>query len=313
MLHPDDSDVFSELFASLASGKPVTTKNFRLTKDGGETYRWWQFRPNVNMNSEEHRIDMLESLSGIVIDINDTVLYNEYMTEAALVAEEITNKETFLMNISHEIRTPLNVITGFAQVIGNPSFKLSTEQRENIVNSIESNTREITNFVNELLEFSENEGQSRYSITDDIKINEFCNDLIKAAQMVNNGRLELICDSHVDDTKTIKSNSLALQRILRQLIGNGMKFTEKGSVTLSTALSDDLSQLFISVTDTGIGIPAEVQDRIFEKFYKVDSFKKGLGLGLPMAYRIAHQLGGDLQLDKEYTGGTRFVLSLPNQ
>ena len=222
-------------------------------------------------------------------------------------------KTAFVQHISHEIRTPLNVITGFAQVIGNPSFKLSTEQRENIVNSIESNTREITNFVNELLEFSENEGQNRYSITDDIKINEFCNDLIKAAQMVNNGRLELICDSHVDDTKTIKSNSLALQRILRQLIGNGMKFTEKGSVTLSTALSDDLSQLFISVTDTGIGIPAEVQDRIFEKFYKVDSFKKGLGLGLPMAYRIAHQLGGDLQLDKEYTGGTRFVLSLPNQ
>lgn len=222
-------------------------------------------------------------------------------------------KTAFVQHISHEIRTPLNVITGFAQVIGNPSFKLSTEQRENIVNSIESNTREITNFVNELLEFSDNEGQNRYSITDDIKINEFCNDLIKAAQMVNNGRLELICDSHVDDTKTIKSNSLALQRILRQLIGNGMKFTEKGSVTLSTALSDDLSQLFISVTDTGIGIPAEVQDRIFEKFYKVDSFKKGLGLGLPMAYRIAHQLGGDLQLDKEYTGGTRFVLSLPNQ
>lgn len=222
-------------------------------------------------------------------------------------------KTAFVQHISHEIRTPLNVITGFAQVIGNPSFKLSTEQRENIVNSIETNTREITNFVNELLEFSENEGQNHYSVTDDIKVNELCDDLIKASQMVNNGRLELIYDSHVDDTQTIKSNTLALQRILRQLMGNGMKFTEKGSVTLSSALSDDLSQLFISVTDTGIGIPAEVQDRIFEKFYKVDSFKKGLGLGLPMAYRIAHQLGGDLRLDKEYTGGTRFILSLPNQ
>jgi signal transduction histidine kinase len=222
-------------------------------------------------------------------------------------------KTAFVQHISHEIRTPLNVITGFAQVIGNPSFKLSTEQRENIVNSIETNTREITNFVNELLEFSENEGQNHYSVTDDIKVNELCDDLIKASQMVNNGRLELIYDSHVDDTQTIRSNTLALQRILRQLIGNGMKFTEKGSVTLSTSLSDDLSQLFISVTDTGIGIPAEVQDRIFEKFYKVDSFKKGLGLGLPMAYRIAHQLGGDLRLDKEYTGGTRFILSLPNQ
>lgn len=220
-------------------------------------------------------------------------------------------KTAFVQHVSHEIRTPLNVITGFAQVIGNPSFKLSTELRENIVNSIESNTREITNFVNELLEFSENEGHSRYSLTDDIRVNEFCDDLLTSSMMENNGKLELVYEPQVDDTLIVKSNTLALQRILRQLIGNGIKFTEKGSVRLGAALSADSSQLMFSVTDTGIGILEEDQDRIFEKFYKVDSFKKGLGLGLPMAYRIAKMIGGDLQLDKSYQGGTRFVLTIP--
>ena len=104
MLHPDDSDAISELLAALASGKPVTARKFRLTRDGGASYRWWQFRPSLKKDSDENGLEMLESLSGIVIDINDTELYNDYMREAALVAEEITNKETFLMNISHEIR-----------------------------------------------------------------------------------------------------------------------------------------------------------------------------------------------------------------
>ncbi len=220
-------------------------------------------------------------------------------------------KTAFVQHVSHEIRTPLNVITGFAQIIGNPRFKLSTEERDHIVHSIESNTQEITNFVNELLEFSENEGHSGYSLTDEIRVNEFCNDLLTNAMMENNGKLELVYEPQVDDALTVKSNTLALQRILQQLIGNGIKFTEKGSVRLGAVLSADSSQLMFSVTDTGIGIPEEDQDRIFEKFYKVDSFKKGLGLGLPMAYRIAKMIGGDLQLDKSYKDGTRIVLTIP--
>jgi signal transduction histidine kinase len=71
--------------------------------------------------------------------------------------------------------------------------------------------------------------------------------------------------------------------------------------------------LHISVADTGIGIAEDQRERIFEKFYKIDSFKRGLGLGLPMARRIARMIGGDLVLDNNYTGGTRFILKIPNK
>ena len=117
-------------------------------------------------------------------------------------------KTSFIQHVSHEIRTPLNVITGFAQVIGNPDYHLSGEERQNIVNSIEMNTREITNFINELLVFSEIESQNHYEMTDCVNINLFCQELLKKAEMVNNGRLQLVYESQLDDEQTVISKGI---------------------------------------------------------------------------------------------------------
>lgn len=222
-------------------------------------------------------------------------------------------KRSFVQHVSHEIRTPLNVITGFSQVIASPSFRLTDEQRADIVESIETNTTVITNFVNELLEFSENESQNNYPMNDCINVNLMCRSLMNEYEGVNNGRLQLVFETSVDDRQTVNSNQRALERILRQLFNNALKFTEKGSVTLKATPSDRQDMLEISVTDTGIGIAEDQRERIFEKFYKVDSFKRGLGLGLPMARRIARMIGGDLLIDDSYMDGTRFILKIPNK
>ncbi len=222
-------------------------------------------------------------------------------------------KMSFIQHMSHEIRTPLNVITGFSQVIASPSFRLTDEQRAHIVESIENNTNEITNFVNELLEFSENESQNHYPKNDCVNINLLCQDVINKVEQTNNGRLQLVFESSVDNQLTVQTNQRALELILKQLFNNAMKFTEQGSITLKIVPSTNQSMLHISVADTGIGIAEDQRERIFEKFYKIDSFKRGLGLGLPMAQRIARMIGGDLVLDNNYTGGTRFILKIPNK
>lgn len=220
-------------------------------------------------------------------------------------------KTAFVQHISHEIRTPLNVVTGFAQVISSPDYKLSVEERNHMLGEISRNTREITSFVNELLEFSENESHSHYELADDVCVNTLCRETMERAESQNDGRLQLSFETVLPDDFTLHSNEDALRKILRQLVKNAIKFTEEGSVVLTASRSDDLSVLLVSVTDTGIGIPKELHEKIFEKFYKVDSFKQGLGLGLTMARRITRLIGGDLCIDETYTEGTRFQLTLP--
>ena len=104
---------------------------------------------------------------------------------------------------------------------------------------------------------------------------------------------------------------ISFEHVLRQLVSNALKFTEEGQVELFTHESPDHGCVRFIVTDTGVGIAPEHQELVFERFYKVDSFKQGFGLGLPMSLKIATLLGGNLAIDKVYTNGTRLVLTLP--
>ena len=108
---------------------------------------------------------------------------------------------------------------------------------------------------------------------------------------------------------TLKSNAAAIQKILSRLMNNALKFTEHGSVTMKLGIQNE--GVKIEIEDTGIGIPPEHQQKIVERFYKVDTFKQGIGLGLTVARRTAELLDGTLSLDSTYTTGARFVLTLP--
>ena len=218
-------------------------------------------------------------------------------------------KTAFVQHISHEIRTPLNIITGFAQVVSNPDYELSKEDRNRIMADISHNTTEITNFVNELLELSESESQSVYQLDDDVDVPTICQEAIEASETANQGRLVLSVNSELPEGYRLKSNATAIRKILDRLMSNALKFTVNGSVTIR--LKSEKGQLKIEVEDTGKGIPHDQQERVFERFYKIDSFVQGMGLGLTVARRSAQLLGGTLTIDPTYTTGCRFVITLP--
>ena len=235
---------------------------------------------------------------------------NQELEVALSRAEESDRmKMSFIQHVSHEIRTPLNVITGFAQIISNPEYELDEEERDSMLNDIGKNTTEITAIVNELLELAQDESKDHYGLTEDVEVNRVCRVVLRDYEIINNGRLQLAFTTSLDDTVAVRSNRQGMEKVLRQLMKNALKFTERGSVTIQAGRNGQ--QVEISVADTGPGISAEHQEQIFEKFYKVDSFKQGLGLGLTMSRKIARLLGGDLRIDKDYTEGARFVLSLP--
>lgn len=217
-------------------------------------------------------------------------------------------KTAFVQHISHEIRTPLNIITGFAQVVSNPDYELSDEDRNRIMADISHNTNEITNFVNELLELSESESQSAYQLDEDVDVVTVCQETIEACEAKNQGRLALSVSSDLPADYRVKSNAAAIRKILDRLMSNALKFTKQGSVTIK--LKTEKGKLQIAVEDTGIGIPLDQQERVFERFYKVDSFVQGIGLGLTVARRSAELLGGTLTIDPTYTTGSRFVVTI---
>ena len=220
-------------------------------------------------------------------------------------------KDSFIQHVSHEIRTPLNVVTGFAQVITNNDYTLDDESRNHMLKEINKNTQEITYIVNELLEVAENESREYYPKEDILHVNSFFYKLLHDGEMYNTNHLTLNYSSTVDNNFTIKTNRRVLEKVIIQLLMNALKFTPEGTVTMDIQPSSNNDMLRVMITDTGIGIPEEHRDHIFERFYKVDTFKPGFGLGLTISRKLAVLLGGSLVLDNEYRNGSRFVLYLP--
>ena len=237
---------------------------------------------------------------------------NRQLKEALAKAEESDRMKTaFISSMSHEIRTPLNAVSGFSQILCNPMFELSDEEKQDMQQRISSNVNLITTTINEMLELSVSESESTVSDSEkkDVLCNELGRNALEGIKEANSKGVELRFTSNVDDRFAIRSNAYRLNVALHHLLDNAVKFTEKGYVELSI-IKKDASILFC-VTDTGVGIKAEDHERIFETFSKVDDFKEGIGLGLPICRRLIRSLGGDVTLDPDYSAGCRFIISLP--
>ncbi len=220
-------------------------------------------------------------------------------------------KSAFIRSMSHEIRTPLNAVSGFSQVLCNPNFELDDEEKHDMEMRISKNVNQITNIINEMLELSKSESET--SIDEGEKQQVYCNDLGRKALEDIRGKqhsgVEFRFTSEVDDAFTVHTNANRLMVALRHLLDNAAKFTDTGYVELSIAKQVD--RILFYVTDTGVGIKEEDRERIFETFSKIDDFKEGLGLGLPICRRLITSLGGEVQLDSTYSQGCRFIISLP--
>ena len=220
-------------------------------------------------------------------------------------------KMAFINNMSHEIRTPLNAVAGFSQLLCNPDFQVTDEEKANMQKRITSSVDQITGIVNEVLELStgESDGVVTEGEKTDVMINDLCRGVLLEAKGRQSTGVEIRFSTNVDDSHVVRSNAYRLSTVLRHLVDNAIKFTEKGYIL--TDVNCSTHQMIISVSDTGIGVAEEDRDRIFEVFSKGDDFKEGLGLGLPICVRMVQSLGGTLELDPEYTAGSRFVVTLP--
>ena len=219
-------------------------------------------------------------------------------------------KTAFIKNISHEVRTPLNIISGFSQVIANSDLDTDIEERREIARMTQKNARLITTLIDEMLLVSLNENSEEAKKENLIKINGLMRNLLQDAKGNISTRTTIEFDTTLPDDFTILSNEYMLRIIINALVDNAVKNTPDGTITLKATKPND-NELTLSVEDTGCGIPANEAEHIFERFVKLDAFKEGIGLGLPLCRMLIEKLNGTIRLDTTYTTGARFIVTLP--
>lgn len=256
---------------------------------------WQQRKLNAKLHRAKNKLD----------EQNRTLIKAEEELRKAKEAAEQSNwlKTMFIQNMSHEIRTPLNSIVGFSGVLVD-----MLDEKEDIgqyVALIESNSKLLLKLVGDILDISilDSEVEIKHNAVD---VNACCQASIDAAGASFDPGVKLIFEPACDEL-IINSNYSYIVQVLDNLLGNASKFTHEGSVTLAYEVKKEENQLIFTVTDTGIGIPVEEQERVFERFVKLDNFSQGAGLGLSICRIVAERLGGYLRIDKGYTQGTRVI------
>ena len=232
-------------------------------------------------------------------------------SERLRVASE--SKDRFWANISHELRTPLNSIIGLTRLLAEPSDDGGLDsERLYQVELIRNSGSTLLALVNDLLDVAKAESGQLHVDPADVDLPAVFGRLRGLAYPMAEGKPVQVIVSAEGAPGTILTDEVALTSILRNLLSNGIKYTDRGEVRLSARVTGP--RLEISVADTGIGIPAGLSDHVFEEFYQVPGVRRGgTGLGLPYARRLARILGGDLTLTSEPGAGTTVVLDLPNQ
>ena len=212
-------------------------------------------------------------------------------------------KDSFIKNMSHEIRTPLNQIFGFVQLLTDPDIQLSDDEKRQYNDIIGDQANYMTRLLNKFLEISEYESSDEPLPRETVSIDDTFG-IVQSTVPQPQAGVELTF-SNRSGTDTLETNGKGLSRILQCLVGNAVKFTPSGyiSVECSTAAGD----LVFTVTDTGNGIPEGDEERVFDRFYKVDEFVPGVGLGLPLVREIAKRMDATVELDRTYEAkGSRF-------
>lgn len=234
----------------------------------------------------------------------------EELKHAKDMAEQSSRMKTvFIQSMSHEIRTPLNSIVGFSDVLANLYAEKDDEVRQYTL-LIEENSRLLLKMITDILDISALDEMEQEVELAPVDIRNIClKCLTQVRPYVADGvKINFI---HPQEHIVINTNESFLLQVLGNLLDNAAKFTARGEITLAYELCDNDKQLSITVADTGIGIPEDKQEYIFERFVKLDEFSQGTGLGLSICKMIAEKLGGSLILEKNNTIGSCFVFSVP--
>lgn len=242
-------------------------------------------------------------------------LYAELDAKSAELREGAAARIRFWSNVSHELRAPINSVVGLTRLLSAPGGDPMTDDQRHHVDLINSSAATLLALVNELLDTAKAESGGLHPKPAPVSLEHVLAQLGASTHpLVRSGDVRLVLDP-LPELPMLVTDETMLVRVLRNVISNAVKFTERGEVRCSARRGPGADEIQLVVTDTGIGIPVEEQSKVFEEFYQVPSPLQvragGTGLGLPYARRLAEILGGTLTLNSAPGTGTEVVVTLP--
>lgn len=222
-------------------------------------------------------------------------------------------KTLFIQNMSHEIRTPLNAIVGFSQLMAENAKDSNKEDMKLYAQTINGNSELLLTLVGDVLDIAKMESGEIKMNLQPCSLQAICNMAVSNVKhRVKAGvKMYFQADTEASGDLYLTTDGTRLEQVLINFLTNASKFTNKGEIVLSYSVDADKRQIIFAVTDTGIGIPKDKAEVIFERFEKLDSFVQGTGLGLHICRLIANMLKGKVMVDTSYTGGARFLFIHP--
>lgn len=295
----------------MLSDLPKVVEEHGVLAGGVEGYFWSN---KVPLHDKDGKVD---GLVGISIDITPLKQAEDELKQAKEAAESASRaKSEFIANISHDFVTALTSILGLTELL--LEKKVDAAEQQHCLTDIHTAGSTLLHLINDIIDFTKLEREVKHMREDVIDLAKLL-DNVRTLVANRAAQKELELDIQSDCPQMIISDKNRLTRILMNLAGNAIKFTEKGKVSISVKLSphanDGTGLIHIVVSDSGIGIPQEKQQFIFERFSRVDptyqGHESGAGLGLNIVKRLVEDFGGTIDVSSQLGSGTTFTVEIP--
>ena len=310
LVHPDDLKIVLDKAAEFFKEKNKIHLIYRIIHKDGHFVWVEEFGEPILKDNE------ITNVVGIFIDITQRIEAEEAIKAKNYAEAANKAKSEFLANMSHEIRTPLNGIIGFTDLLKNTNLE---SIQKNYMNTINESAQSLMGIINDILDFSKIESGKLELDIKKYDLNQLVNQVIELLKYDSNIKnLKLILDIDSNVPKYIWTDSIRIKQILINLLGNAVKFTEKGNITLSIknikTLNENTNNIRFSVKDTGIGIKKDFQKQIFNAFSQGDNSTTrkfgGTGLGLSISNQLLSLMNSKLNLESEIDIGSDFFFDV---
>ena len=303
-VHPEDCAVLKQFVGQVKEGKATSlSKEVRVNRGNGK-YSWTSI--NVMVRDYRPQDGVIEMLC-INYDITPLKETEQKLIIARDKAEELDRlKSAFLANMSHEIRTPLNSIVGFSSLLAETDDR---EERQEYIKIVETNNELLLQLVSDILDLSKIESGTFDFVRSDLDVNESCMKIIKSMEMKVPETVDLVFEKYMPDCHIYTDRNRFMQ-VITNFINNALKFTKQGTIALGYEQTVP-HEIKFYVRDTGVGIPKEKIDSIFERFVKLNTFVQGTGLGLSICKSLVSQMGGKIGVESTEGEGSCFWFTHP--